>query len=75
MLAAGLIPLAVFGSIFIGAVLYVFSKKKTVDTPYILIVHCADGDTEKQVRSFTGSQDRRMNLNSRSLEPDCVEHN
>ena len=35
VLAAGLIPLAVFGSIFIGAVLYVFSKKKTVDSPYI----------------------------------------
>ena len=28
VLAAGLIPLAVFGSIFIGVVLYVFSKKK-----------------------------------------------
>ena len=29
----GLIPLAVFGSIFIGAVLFAFSKKKTVDSP------------------------------------------
>ena len=29
VLAAGLIPLAVFGSIFIGAVLLLFSKKKT----------------------------------------------
>ena len=40
VLAAGLIPLAVFGSIFIGAVLFAFSKKKTVDSPYILVVHC-----------------------------------
>ena len=75
VLAAGLIPLAVFGSIFIGVVLYVFSKKKTVDSPYILIVYCADGDTEKQVRSFTGSQVRRMNLKSKSLENGCVELN
>ena len=75
VLAAGLIPLAVFCSIFIGVVLYVFSKKKTVDSPYILIVHCADGDTEKQVRSFTGSQVRRMNLKSKSLENGCVELN
>ena len=75
VLAAGLIPLAVFGSIFIGAVLYVFSKKKTVDSPYILIVHCADGDTEKQVHSFTGSQVRRMNLKSKSLENGFVELN
>ena len=75
VLAAGLIPLAVFGSIFIGVVLYVFSKKKTGDSPYILIVHCADGDTEKQVHSFTGSQVRRMNLKSKSLENGCVELN
>ena len=75
VLAAGLIPLAVFGSIFIGVVLYVFSKKKTVDSPYILIVHCADVDTEKQVHSFTGSQVRRMNLKSKSLENGCVELN
>ncbi len=75
VLAAGLIPLAVFGSIFIGAVLYVFSKKKTVDSPYILIVHCVDGDTEKKVRSFTVSQVRRMNLKSKSLENGFVELN
>ena len=36
VLAAGLIPLAVFGSIFIGVVLVAFSKRKTVDSPYIL---------------------------------------
>ena len=31
VLAAGLIPLAVFGSIFIGVVLFAFSRKKTAD--------------------------------------------
>ena len=34
VLAAGLIPLAVFGSIFIGVVLFAFSRKKTADFPY-----------------------------------------
>ena len=29
-------PAGVFGSIFIGAVLFAFSKKKTADSPYIL---------------------------------------
>ena len=38
VLAAGMITMAVFGSIFIGAVLYFFSKKKTADYPYILVV-------------------------------------
>ena len=38
VLAAGLIPLAVFGSIFIGAVLVAFSKKKTVEKTFLCIV-------------------------------------
>ena len=52
VLAAGLIPLAVFGSIFIGAVLVAFSKKKTVDSPYILVAHCENSEIEEQVRDF-----------------------
>ena len=40
VLAAGLIPLAVFGSLFIGLVLLVFSSRKEGDSPYILVVHC-----------------------------------
>ena len=75
VLAAGLIPLAVFGSIFIGAVLFVFSRKKTVDSPYILIVSCENAEAEKRVRVFTGSQVRRMNLKSKSIEAGCIELN
>ena len=75
VLAAGLIPLAVFGSIFIGAVLFVFSRKKTVDSPYILIVSCENAEEEKRVRVFTGSQVRRMNLKSKSIEAGCIELN
>ena len=46
VLAAGLIPLAVFGSIFIGVVLYAFSKKKSADSPYILVVDCENSGIE-----------------------------
>ena len=63
VLAAGLIPLAVLGSVFVGIVLLVFAKKKTVDAPYILVLHCAD------------SQVRRMNLKSKSVERGVVELN
>ena len=38
VLAAGLIPLAVFGSIFIGLLLLLFSRGSKTDTPYILVV-------------------------------------
>lgn len=68
VLAAGLIPLAVFGSIFIGVVLVAFSKKKTVDSPYILVVHCENSGIEEQARIFVKSQVRRLNLKSKSVD-------
>ena len=75
VLAAGLIPLAVFGSIFIGAVLVAFSKKKTVDSPYILVAHCENSEIEEQVRIFVKTQVKRLNLKSKSVCGGCVELN
>lgn len=75
VLAAGLIPLAVFGSIFIGVVLFVFSKKKTVNSPYILVVHCENREMEEQTRIFVKSQVKRLNLKSKSVNHGCVELN
>ena len=75
VLAAGLIPLAVFGSIFIGVVLFAFSKKKTVDSPYILVVHCENSEIEEQARLFVKSQVRRLNLKSKSVDNGNIELN
>ena len=75
VLAAGLIPLAVFGSLFIGVVLYAFAHKKTTDSPYILIVHCRDSAREQEVRAFLATQVQRMNLKSKSVTSGQVELN
>lgn len=75
VLAAGLIPLAVFGSIFIGIVLIAFAGKKTVDSPYILIVHCENAGQEEAVREFVSSQVKRLNLKSKSVSPGLIELN
>ena len=75
VLAAGLIPLAVLGSIFIGLVLLVFARKKTVDSPYILIVRCRDSQTEKQVQEFIRPNVRRLNIKSKSVSGGMVELN
>ncbi len=45
ILAAGLIPLAVFGSILIGAVLVIFSGYKSYEQPYSLVLHCEDAES------------------------------
>ena len=75
VLAAGLLPLAVLGSVFIGVVLYVFAHKKTADSPYILVVHCEDIEREKQVRHFLTSRVKRLNLKSKSVDNGWVELN
>ena len=52
VLAAGLIPLAVLGSLFVGLVLLGFSRQKNGESPYILVVHCADQAVEGQVSAL-----------------------
>lgn len=46
VLGAGLIPLAVFGSVFIGIIMLVFVNKKSTDNPYILVINCEDEHSE-----------------------------
>ncbi len=75
VLAAGLIPLAVFGSLFIGLVLFAFSKNKAVDSPYILVVRCQDGEAEERARGFVKARVKRLSLKSKSVEGGCVELN
>ena len=75
VLAAGLIPLAVLGSLFIGAVLLVFSRQKNGESPYILVVHCTDQAVEGQVRALVEARVRRLNLKSKSVAPGQIELN
>ena len=74
VLAAGLIPLAVFGSIFIGLLLLLFSRGSKTDTPYILVVHCS-GEQETQVRECIAAGARKMSLKSKSVTGDRTELN
>lgn len=75
VLAAGLIPLAVFGSLLIGCVLLVFSSKKSADIPYILVIHCETTEQEKEIRNFVEASVKRMSLKSKSVSPSRIELN
>ena len=75
VLAAGLIPLAVFGSLWIGLILYIFSNKKNTQRPYILVVHCENQDSEKNVYQFIQNQVSAFSLKSKSIKKDCIELN
>ena len=75
MLAAGLIPLAVLGSLFVGAVLLVFSRQKNGESPYILVVRCASPREEEQVRALVEARVCRLNLKSKAVSPGEIELN
>jgi ABC-type spermidine/putrescine transport system permease subunit II len=49
VLGAGLLPLAVLGSLFIGIILVVFVNRKSVDSPYILIVGSGENRREEDI--------------------------
>lgn len=67
VLGAGLIPLAIFGSVFIGVVLYIFSAKKPTDKPYILIVDCEDENAEASVTALLKRTVKKSLLKSKTV--------
>jgi len=75
VLAAGLIPLALFGSFFIGIIMLIFANTKTHEQPYILVVHCIDEDVEKEILSHINSSVKRFSLKSKTIMPEQIELN
>ncbi len=46
VIGAGMIPLAVIGSVIIGGVLLVLANRKSHDKPYMLVIRCTDPASE-----------------------------
>ncbi|MCI8893090.1 MAG: DUF4956 domain-containing protein [Lachnospiraceae bacterium] len=75
VLAAGMIPLAVTGSVVIGIILLVFVNKKNYRNPYILSLSCRDSGSESHARKFLESQVQRCVIKSKSAQKGSVELN
>ena len=75
VLAAGIIPLAVFGSIIIGVILIVFVNKKTSLMPYIIVLSCAGHDAETKANDFIRSKVNRFVVKSKSVQKENIELN
>lgn len=72
VLGAGLVPLAVFGSLFIGLVLIVFVNKKPTDHPYIMIVSC-NSEAEKEVLDTMKVNVKKQVLKSKTVSREGIE--
>ena len=75
VLAAGMIPLAVIGSVVIGLMLLVFANKKSHVNPYIVVIRCADHASETNAMEFLKNQTRRCTVKSKTAQKGEVELN
>ena len=74
VMAAGLIPLAVLGSVMIGLVLYFFSTRQPTDQPYILVIH-APVTVESDLLELVSEATQRSVIKSKIIEADNLELN
>ena len=75
VLAAGMIPLAVFGSVLVGIVILIFANRKDLSNPYIVVLRCANHASEKQALALLGKSVQKCVVKSKTAEPGLVELN
>lgn len=73
VLAAGLIPLAVIGSAFIGVMLLVFVNRKARYNPYILIINCENHESELAAGEYVDKQVKKSAIKSKVVRDGYVE--
>lgn len=74
-LAAGLIILALVGSLAIGTMLLLFVNKKSYRNPYIVVISCRDSNSEQEAKAFLQKQVQRCVVKSKSVQKGAVELN
>ena len=75
VLAAGMIPLAVIGSVIIGIILLVFVNRKSHKNPYIVVIRCDGHDSETKAKAYLEGQTERCVVKSKSAQKGFVELN
>ena len=75
VLAAGMIPLAVFGSVLIGIIILVFANHKDMTNPFIVVLTCDGHASEQKAVDFLRRHTRRCSVKSKSARQGVVEIN
>ena len=73
VIGAGMIPLAVIGSVIIGLIMVLFVNCKFSNTPYILIINCNNEQAEEEVTRVIRSGVKRFIVKSKTVNSDGIE--
>ena len=75
VLAAGMIPLAVFGSVFIGIIILIFANRKDMTNPFIVVLECDGHESEEKAMTALVQHTKRCTVKSKTARKGSVELN
>lgn len=73
VIGAGMIPMAVIGSILIGLILLFFANRKVHENPYLLILNCDDEAAENLALSLLAESTERYVVKSKTVNASGIE--
>lgn len=75
VLAAGMIPLAVFGSVLIGLIILFFANRKDLTNPYIVVLRCINSEAEKSAVAYLEQNVLKSSVKSKTVQRGSIELN
>lgn len=73
VIGAGMIPLAVFGSVIIGIILLIFANRKNVENAYILVLNCENEEAENTAAELLKNTVKKYRIKSKTVNADGIE--
>ena len=73
VIGAGMIPLALIGSVFIGVILMIFANRKQIGMPYILIINCENEAAEENAVSSVRSSVSKFITKAKTVNSSGIE--
>ncbi|MDO5019887.1 MAG: DUF4956 domain-containing protein [Lachnospiraceae bacterium] len=73
VIGAGMIPLAVLGSVIIGIMLIVFANRKNVENAYILVLNCENEEAENTAAELLKNTVKKYRIKSKTVNAEGIE--
>lgn len=73
VVGAGLIPLAVIGTILIGIIMLLFVNRKSSDNPYIMVINCVNDNAEKSALEAVKNSVKKHVVKSKTVSKNGIE--
>ncbi len=73
VVGAGLLPLAVIGSIIIGTILLIFVNKKNTDTPYIIVLNLENDQAESDAMDMIRLNTKKNLIKAKTVSKNGIE--